>query len=95
MQRIHGTVTYQDGRTEDFSGGTALLAEWELYALRAGLPVEQAKAPRVLQAAFLAYTALHRGRTDAPAFDAWRAGVDDLEVDVTGVDPTPPAASAG
>ncbi len=67
MIRLGGTVDYDDGREEEYEAGAAILAEWELYALRHGYPIGDGSAP-MLSALFLAYAALDV----AEGFDVWR-----------------------
>lgn len=89
MLRVEGTVTYTDGRTQQFTAGPMVLADWELYALRHGLPVDHAAAP-MLHMAFIAWKASGA----AEAFDEWRALVTDLQVDMAEATPTVAASAA-
>jgi hypothetical protein len=80
--RFSGTVLYRDGRTEEWSGGGALQADWEDYALRHELPLNLTAEtvthfPAKRWALFLAYSALDVEE----GFDVWRKRVEDVDLD--------------
>lgn len=87
---FRGTITYKNGRPpEPFEGGPALLADWELYALRNGFPHKGDAVPAVLMSLFVAYQAIG-GRE---GFETWRADVYGVELETVELPPTRPAAS--
>jgi hypothetical protein len=95
MIRIHGKVTYADGRVESFTGGTWAVSQYERYAQRTKLDPDPAKAP-MTWSLYIAYAATHRetwGTGDG--FEVWSALVDDVEVEVESADPTPATTSDG
>jgi hypothetical protein len=88
---FRGTITYKNGREpESFEGGPALLADWELYAIRNGVPHKGDEAPAVLMSLFVAYQAIG-GRE---GFETWRAEVYGVTLETVELPPTPPADSA-
>lgn len=89
MLTFRGTVRYEDGTEEAFTGGTAALAAYEAYALRHGYPVGEGMPP-TLGALCIAHHALHVKE----GFDTWRAKVFGVELEADGVPPTAPVASA-
>ena len=89
MIRVHGTIEYGDGRLEEFETGSAAIAEWELYALRHGYPVGDERPP-MLSALVIAHHALDV----AEGFDVWRRSVLGIDLEVEGVPPTLPVATA-
>lgn len=95
---FRGTITYQNGRApEAFEGGPALLADWELYALRNGFPHKGDDVPAVLMSLFVAYQAIAPSPLPAggrEGFETWRAGVYGVELETVDVPPTRPPASA-
>lgn len=84
MIRLHGTIEYEGGRTENFEAGSAALAEYELYALRHGFPIGE-NAPPMLSSLVIAHHAL--GVEEG--FDVWRRSVKNIEMDASAVDPIP------
>lgn len=91
MIRLHGTIEYEGGRTEDFETGSAAVAEWELYAMRHGYPLGEA-APPMLSALVIAHHALGV----AEGFDVWRRSVVGIQLEqASPVPPTLPAPSIG
>lgn len=90
---FRGSVTYTDGRPpEPFDAGPAVLADWELYAMRNNYPHRGDAAPAVLLSLFVAYQAVG---DRAVGFDTWRANVYGVELETVDVPPTRPIASAG
>ena len=89
MIRLAGKVEYEGGRVEEFSTGSAALAEWELYALRHGYPIGEG-APAMLSMLVVAHYAL--GVQEG--FEPWRKSVTSLEMESEGVPPTLPAPTA-
>jgi hypothetical protein len=82
MIHFKGTVEYKDGRTVEWSGGGALQAEWEDYALRHDLPLTPTletitRFPAKRFQLYLAYTALEVEE----GFDVWRKTVADVETE--------------
>jgi hypothetical protein len=98
MERVAGTVHYEDGRSEDFSAGTAIHRKWEAFAMRHGYPTTPDpqhldRFPVYTWRLYLAWAAL--GVEEG--FDVWAetvAEVAEAETPET-VDPTPPGASPG
>jgi hypothetical protein len=89
-----GTITYADGRPpERFEGGPALLADWELYALRNGYPHRGDDVPAVLMSLFVAFAATE-GADGRGGFEAWRRKVYGVELETVDLPPTRPEASA-
>ncbi len=99
MIRFSGTVEYRDGRTVAWSGGGALQAEWEDYALRHDLPLNPTaetltRFPAKRWQMYLAYSAL--GVEEG--FDVWRKTVADVDLDddeAAAVPPTLAVATDG
>jgi hypothetical protein len=96
--RLRGTVTYHDGRVEDFDVGTRALVVWEAYARRNAIAADPKNPTRdfwtmMFVVAHYALAGQEQG------FEAWLATVDDLdpatdEADVV-VPPTLQEALAG
>jgi hypothetical protein len=92
---FRGTILYTDGRApQAFDAGPALLADWELYAIRNGLPPRGDDSPAVLMSLFLAYQAIREPGAGREGFDTWRAGVYGVELETVDVPPTLPPLSA-
>jgi len=90
MVKFRGVVEFKDGRTVEFETGTAALAEWELFAMRHGYPVNEGM-PGMLGMLVIAHTAL--GVEEG--FETWRATVSGVTMDETeDVPPTRAARSA-
>lgn len=89
MRRLFGTVTYEDGRVEEWAiPAIPALAAWEDFAAPRGLPVAADEAPKVKFSLFVAWTALEVEE----GFDVWRRRVVDFVSDGVEVPPTEPAA---
>lgn len=95
---IRGRLRMKDGRELEFEGGQAVLASWEEYALRNGIPLDNPSATQNLQALYVAYEALEGGRAEGegrPGFQTWRRDVYGVvEFENVIVPPTRPAPSA-
>lgn len=90
MARMAGVIEYEGGARVTFEGTTAHIAEYELFALRHGYPVEVDKAPRILMMLVVAHAAL--GVEEG--FEAWRRSVVDIDMtEAVEVPPTLPAPS--
>lgn len=88
---FHGVITYADGRPpESFDGGPALLASWELYALRNGYPVKGEGVPPMLMSLIVAYAAIG----GSEGFETWRQSVYGVTLETVDVPPTPEPRSA-
>jgi hypothetical protein len=74
--KIRGRVEHRDGRLEDFTAGAAARAEWELYAHRHGLSVDEAPILSLLVVACYVLTGTLEG------FEGWRADVVDVEAEL-------------
>ena len=88
MLTFRGRVQYNDGTTAEFVGGTALMAAYEAYALRNGLPIGEGMPPTT-SAMVMAHAAL--GISEG--FDLWRKDVFGVELEAEGIPPTPEARS--
>lgn len=86
MLRIEGHVEYADGRRQQFTAGPMVLAEWELYAHKHGLPVDHDATP-MLHMAFIAWKACG----GPVSFEEWRASV--LDLDLTSAEALPTVAA--
>lgn len=105
MIRLEGTITYTDGREERITVTQAEYADFEMWAMRHGIPAQPEAAPPMTMTRYLGYAAAMRAAHLTP--DAWRpweewgAGVADVTLDVpedpaaASVPPTPAARLAG
>jgi len=88
MLRFVGKVAYVDGREVEFETGSAAAAHYEEYAARHGLPMpgdpDRPPSPTMF-ALLVAHWALGNGA----GFEVWRREVDGVELEATGVNPTP------
>lgn len=94
MIRIDGTITYLDGREEEYHATQREIAQWERYALRSGLPTGLGTplASMVTMTRYLAYATVMRGADDPVSFEVWEADVAEVTAPEEGaqpVDPTP------
>ena len=89
MIRLKGSVTYLDGRVEQFERGSAILVAWERYARRHAIEGGITANP-VEASAVVAHAAL--GIVEG--FDVWLATVDGVDMESEGVPPTLAAVSA-
>jgi len=89
---FRGRVTYKNGREPvDFTAGPAVVAAWELYALRNGYPVNGPSVPPLLMALVVAFEAIGEG---PDGFETWRREVFAVELAAVELPPTRPEASA-
>ena len=83
MIRLRGTLEYHDGRVVEFAAGSAARAEWEMYAHRHGIGLEEAP----ILAALVVACYMLNGTLEG--FEAWRSTVLDVELEAAG-EPVPP-----
>jgi hypothetical protein len=97
MIQLAGTVLYQDGRSEAFTGGPREWVAWEAYALGKGLPTvgaDPAHAPALTMTWFLAWACSTRQLAPRPGFETWLDSIAEVAgFELEDVPPTPPVAS--
>ena len=94
MIRLSGRVELRSGELVEWRAGTAAMAEWELYAHRHGYPTD----PRAMASMSMLVIACYSIKGTTEGFEAWRADVVDVDVDVdlpAAVPPTLQEASGG
>lgn len=92
MIRIDGTITYLDGREEEYHATQREVAAWERYALRSGLPtgIGTPLASMVTMTRYLAWAASTRGAEEPVSFEVWDADVAEVSAPEEGVQPVDP-----
>ena len=100
MIRLEGVVTYTDGREQRIEVTQAEYAEFELWALRQGIPANPEGAPPMIMTRFLGYAATqraaHLARDAWRTFEDWGGDVTDVTLDAPedGVAAAPPTLKA-
>lgn len=97
MIQLSGTVVYQDGRSEPFTGGPREWVAWEAYALGKGLPTvgaDPAHAPALTMTWFLAWACATRKLVPRPGFEVWLETIAEVSgFELEDAPPIPPVAS--
>ena len=95
MIQMTGTISYRNGRTEQIEITQREWSDWELWALKRGIPSQVSEGTAMTWTRFLGYAAAMRAaglpRREWPAFEDWEA--DDVTLD-TPADDGPVMAAA-